>query len=105
MAVSITTLISNKLTTGAGASFAPRAAKRTFQAVGSTSAGSGAAAVRVDASNDGGTTWIPVGTISLTLGTSATTDGFASDAPWALIRGYVVSISGTDASVSLYMGG
>ena len=77
--------------------------QRVFQAVGTTSSGSGAATVVVQVSCDE-TNWITLGTISLTLGTSATSDGFASDAPWPFVRGNCTAISGTGASVTLYMG-
>lgn len=81
----------------------PRDAKRTFQATGQTSAGVGAVAVDIEASNDG-TNFLLIATISLTLGTVTTTDGFASDAPWKVIRARVTSISGTDAAVTVWMG-
>jgi hypothetical protein len=77
--------------------------KRTFQAVGRTTAGAGAVEVRVHASNDG-INFIEIGTITLVLSTSEATDGFASDAPWRYIRGRVESISGTGATVDLHMG-
>lgn len=75
----------------------------TFQAFGTTTAGSGAATVVIQVSNDGAN-WIDLGTITLTLGTSATTDGFAALAAWAFVRANVTAISGTGASVSVYMG-
>ena len=77
--------------------------KRVFQAVGTTSAGSGAATVLVQVSLDE-LNWVTLGTITLTLGTSATSDGFATDAPWLFIRGNCTAISGTGASVTLYAG-
>jgi hypothetical protein len=76
---------------------------RTFQASGQTSAGAGAARVDVEVSNDN-TNWILMGSITLTLGTTTTTDGFSSLASWTYTRGKVYSITGTGASVSLYMG-
>ena len=81
------------------------APKRVFQAYGSTSAGAGASVIEIYGSLFGTTgTWVLLGTITLTLGTAVTTDGFASDAPWPYIATKVVSISGTDASVSASMG-
>lgn len=77
--------------------------KMTFQAKGSTSASTGAASIAVQVSNDG-TNWLTLGTISLSLSTTETSDGFSSDAPWAFVRGNVLSISGTGAAVSLLMG-
>ena len=77
--------------------------KRTFQASGTTSSGSGAATILIEVSNDE-TNWLTLGTITLTLGTSSTTDGFTSDAPWAFVRARVSAISGTDAAVTAYIG-
>lgn len=77
--------------------------KNAFQAFGSTSSGSGAATVVVQGSNDA-SNWVTMGTITLTLGTTATSDGFASDASWAVVCGYVSAISGTGASVTLNVG-
>jgi hypothetical protein len=77
--------------------------KRVFQAVGTTSSGAGSATILVQGSLDD-TNWITLGTISLTLGTAATSDGFATDAPWLYIRGNCTAISGTGASVTLYAG-
>lgn len=76
---------------------------KTFQASGKTSTSTGATAVVVEVSNDNAN-WITMGTISLTLGTTTTTDGFVSSANWTYVRGRVSSISGTGATVSLFMG-
>ena len=96
-------LLTDVLVTGAGAGKRRPRASSTFQAVGSVSASTGAATIVVEVSNDG-VNWLTLGTIPLTLGTSATADGFASDAPWVFVRGNVTAISGTDAAVSLLMG-
>lgn len=77
---------------------------RSFQAVGSTSASTGAATVLVQVSNDG-TNYITLGTITLTLGTSATSDGLAVANSWEYYRANVTAISGTGASVTVYMKG
>ena len=102
------TLINNVTTTGAGTSqhivsSQIDQANKTFQAIGKTTSGSGAVAVAVEVSNDN-TNWIVMGTISLTLGTTLATDGFVSIASWSYVRGNVTSISGTGATVSLFMG-
>lgn len=76
---------------------------RTFQSVGATSAGAGAAVVQVEASNDGDN-WINLGTINHTLSTTNDTGGFASDAAWRYVRARVESISGTGASVTVWLG-
>jgi hypothetical protein len=103
MAIRTQKLLDAVLVTGAGGARAPRRADRTFQASGFTSAGAGAVDVKIQASNDK-TNWVEIGSISLVLGVAVVSDGFASDAPWAFIRGNVDSISGTDAQVTLWMG-
>lgn len=90
-------------TTATGSVFHPWGPKRSYQALGTTSAGSGAAAIQIQVSDDC-TNYIVAGTISLTLGTTATTDGFVTDANWACVRAKVASISGTGASVDVWLG-
>lgn len=106
----IHTLLASATTTGAGEEFQPDlnvyhrpGAKRTFQATGSVASSTGSASVAVQVSNDG-TNWLTLGTITLSLTTSQSSDGFSSDAPWEYVRGNVTSISGTGAAVSLLMG-
>lgn len=96
-------LLSSVIATGAGSSVKPVGSNRTFQAHGTTSAGAGAATIVVQVSNND-SDWITLGTISLTLSTTSSSDGFASDAPWKYVRGNVTAISGTDATVSLILG-
>lgn len=79
-----------------------RNAARTVQVSGKTTSGTGAATVNIEVSNDGNN-WLNLGTITLTIGTTETSDGFAFDATWAYVRGNVTSISGTGASVSGYI--
>jgi|GEM_PF-4998767 len=90
-------------TTGAGPATMSGAPNTVFQCAGTTTSGSGAASVRVEVSTDK-SNWVTLGTISLTLGTTSTSDGFASSAVWPFVRGYVDSISGTAASITLTMG-
>jgi hypothetical protein len=102
------TLISAATATGAGSAVERTGSAATFQAYGSTSAGAGASAIAVQASNvatPGTNDWLTIGTITLVLGTTSTSDGFAIDAPWRHIRGNVLSISGTNAAVTLLMRG
>ena len=101
-------LINNATATGAGASQNIQTLRipqdnRTFQASGRISASTGAARVDVEVSNDNAN-WILMGSITLTLGTTTTTDGFVSSANWTWVRGNVFSISDTGATVSLLMG-
>jgi len=102
-AVHTETLLSDKTATGAGDAYSVPNSKRTFQADGTTSSGAGSATVKVQVSNDN-SNWIDLGTITLTLATTSSSDGFSSDAPWRYVRGNVTAISGTGASVNLYMG-
>lgn len=103
-------LLTNATTTISGGYISPRCVNRTFQAMGTTSSGSGSGVVVIEASNksapDTGTTvdWTTLGTITLTLGTTQTNDGFVSAASWRWIRARVSSISGTGASVNAHMG-
>jgi hypothetical protein len=104
----VTTLLSAAIATGAGPGFEPSNAIRTFSASGATTAGAGAATIKIQGSNvaspsvDGD--WVDLGTITLTLATTKSADGFVSLAPWRLIRANVTGISGTNASVDVLMG-
>lgn len=83
----------------------PEGPSRTFQVVGKTTAGAGAAEVDILGSNsDDVNEAVLLGTISLTLGTVPKGEGFASTAPWRLLWARVNSISGTGASVSALVG-
>lgn len=96
-------LLSDVIATGAGTAIPGQPATKTFHASGSTTAGTGAATVNVEGSM-GGTSWDVIGTIGLTLGTTATSGGFTSIDRYRLLRGNVTAISGTNAKVSLTMG-
>ena len=80
----------------------------TFQAI---VAGTGAisATVVIQVSNEESSAqnttsnWITLGTITL-AGTTSTTDGFTSIAPWRWVRAQVTAISGTSATVKVLMG-
>lgn len=103
-------LLTARTTTGSDELMSPRCDLRTFHATGTTSAGAGAATILIEGSDIAApvlTTnvdWVTLGTISLTLGTTKTGDGFASQAPWRWVRARVSAISGTNASVDAYMG-
>lgn len=96
-------LLSAVTATGAGSGLQLTGVIRSFHAKGSTSAGAGAATIKVQGSIDN-TTWVDLGTITLTLATTATADGFVSQAPWKYVRGNVTALSGTGAAVTLYAG-
>jgi hypothetical protein len=101
--ISSVKLLSAATATGAGESHSPWTNFRTFQAVGRTTAGAGGVDADVEGSNDG-INWIDLGTITLVLSTTDSTDGFASDAAWRYVRANVTSISGTGASVDVWLG-
>lgn len=103
-------LLTNATTTVTGGKYSPRCINRTFQAMGTTSSGSGSSAIVIEASNKdipvegSAVDWTTLGTITLTLGTTQTNDGFVSAASWRWIRARVSSISGTGATVNAYLG-
>jgi hypothetical protein len=104
-------LLNAATTTGAGTAWNPRDTSavatytyHSFQAVGNTSASTGAATVLIQVSNDG-TNFITLGTITLTLGTAATSDGFAVANTWEYYRANLSVVSGTNATVTVYMKG
>lgn len=99
----VTTLLSAVTATGAGASVRGHGGRATFQAVANGTSGAFSATVLVQVSNDD-TNWETLGTITLSgTATTAESDGFASDAPWAHVRGNVTALSGTGAYVTLNM--
>jgi hypothetical protein len=96
-------LLSDVAVTGAGTASASVSGTKTYCASGLTTAGAGSATVLVQGSNDQDA-WVTIGTITLTLGTTATADGFTSEDRFAFVRGNVSAISGTGAGVSLSAG-
>ncbi len=103
LAQSTADLLTRVTTTGAGAAISlPRAVDKTYQASGSTSAGTGTAVITVQCSNNGAS-WNTLGTTTLTLGTVTTSLGFSSQDRCAQVRGNVTSISGT-STVNLSVG-
>jgi hypothetical protein len=97
-------LLENATTVAAGTAKNGISGAKTYDVWGTTTAGSGAATVQIQGSANEGLTWNLLGTITLTLGTSATSDGFTSDDRYTLIRGNVTAISGTGAAVNAAMG-
>ena len=75
----------------------------SFQGV-VTGTGAVTATIVIDASNDGTYAVSTVlGTITLS-GTTSSSDGFTTDAPWKYVRARVTAISGTSATAQVYMG-
>ena len=101
-------LLNGATATGAGTAvnsvaFAGLDSNKTVQVSGKTTSAAGAATVAIEVSNNG-RVWLTLATVTLVLGTTETTDGFASDAPWCFVRANVTAISGTGASVTAEMG-
>ena len=106
MAIENIFLLENATAVAAGATHSPNFKSKTFQLSGSTTDGTGAAEVDVEISNSAIVgTWGKLGTITLVLGTTITSDSFPSDVAYAHYRGNVKSISGTGAKVTLSMRG
>lgn len=101
-------LLSQSIATGAGEIKRPRVIKKTFQARGKTTAGAGAATIIIEASdfdNPGTGDWVTLGTITLTLSATNSSDGFTSDGPWKYVRARISAISGTNAAIDAVVAG
>ena len=96
-------MMTDAIAPGAGESMSVGSDIKSFQAIGSTTAGAGAASVDIEVSNND-VNWIVMGTIALTLGTSESTDGFVGLSGWRYIRANLKSVSGTGAKVSVIVG-
>lgn len=102
--VGVTPLLEAATTTATGASHEVWHTNRTFECYGTTSSGAGAAAIAIEVRNDENADWKLLATVSLTLATSVSSDGFATTAAWRYVRARVASISGTGASVNANVG-
>jgi len=101
-------LLNAVIVTGASPHRTLNGTYHTFQSHGTTSAGAGAATIKIQVSNVSTPTedghWIEAGDVSLTLGTTRTASGFALNAAWRWVRANVTAISGTNATVSVLIG-
>lgn len=97
-------LLAAATATGAGAGKPSICDYKTYQAWGTTTAGSGAATILIQGSINGGTSWDTIATITLTLTTTASSDSFTSTDRYTLVRANCTAISGTGASVNAVMG-
>ncbi len=102
--LNVVQIITNAIATDTSAVIEPWSGRMTFQAHGQTSAGAGTATILIEASLDN-TNFITLGTLSLTLATTTSSDGIAIDAPWQFIRARITVITGTDATVNVFAGG
>lgn len=70
---------------------------------GKTTSGSGAATVVIEGSHDG-ITPVTLATVTLTLGTATTSDGFAGAVSWRYLRARLSAISGTGSEINATVG-
>lgn len=104
--VKVTAMHTAATTTATSEHFTPWGSRKTFHCTGTTTAGSGAATIVMEGSDvDSSVTanWVTLGTITLTLGTASTGDGFASESSWRFVRSRISAISGTNGSVNCYL--
>lgn len=101
---SVVVILNAATTTATGDTHEPWGDTTTFHASGTTASGSGSATILIEVSNNTSSAWITMGTITLTLGTTATADGLSKIVPWKFARARVSAISGTGASVTVTMG-
>jgi hypothetical protein len=97
-------LLSAVTATGAGAPLTLGSDNQAFQVMGAVTAGTGAATVVIEVTNDLNWPWITLGTLNLVLGTDAVADGVVMFAGWKHCRARVTAISGTGATVSAMVG-
>ncbi len=102
--VGVLPLIASATTTVSSAAAEPWHTNRTFEAYGTTGSGSGAATVVVEVRNSELSNWHTMATITLSLTTSVSGDGFASSAAWRYVRARISAVSGTGAAVSVNLG-
>lgn len=106
-AVDSRALLTEATTVAAGVAVSSFSGVKTYQATGKTTSGAGSATIVVEGSNNN-INWDTIGTITLTLSSTAAddsnSDSFASEDRYTLIRGNVTALSGTGASVNLSMG-
>lgn len=95
-------LLTAVITTGASNGHELWGTQAAFQASGLVSTSTGSATILIQGSNTNSDLYyMTIATISLTLGTTLTADGFAMNAPWKYVRAKVSAISGTDATVTV----
>lgn len=93
-------ILKDATTTVTGAWMFKDAPQASYQA---TVSGTGAvtATVVIEVSNDGvNAVTTPLGTITLS-GTTSSSDGFTTDAPWKYVRARISAVSGTGATVNV----
>lgn len=103
----IEVIVENQRATGNSPSFSLDSDQFSVQVVGATGSGSGEAVVEVrvtnvpDPQNDGD--WVLAGEITLTLGTTRTTDALGVIVPYRRVRVTCTTLTGTGAYFSAYV--
>lgn len=99
----VETIVNGVTSTGTQPYVRKPAPGTVFQVV-LTGTGAISATIYFEVSLDG-TNWVSPGMATVSLsGTNSVTDGFASNAPWRFVRVNINALSGTGASVTVYMG-
>jgi|GEM_PF-6018174 len=100
-------ILDDTITTATGDVHYPIGAYIGFQATGETSAAAGAATIVIEGHmiSDPSETkvWETIDTLALTLGTTTTSDSGNTQTPFLAVRARVSAISGTDATVRVYL--
>lgn len=99
----VMTLANNVTATGAQSPLKSISGGKTYQVTGATTAGAGSAVAAVQCGNNG-TNWDTLGTITLTLSTTSSSDSFVSIDRCMFVRVNLTTLTGTGASVSATMG-
>lgn len=94
-------LMTSRTATATGSTIEAPGPGATVQAV-VTGTGALTATVVVQVSNDGAA-WLTISTLSLS-GTTSATQGMALDAHWVYIRADLTVLTGTGATVNVWMG-
>jgi len=95
----VNVLLNAVTTTATGSALHLKGKSRVFQATLSNTTTPTATVVVEGSIDSDATTWVTLGTI--TLSGALDSDGFGSEAPWPYVRGRVTAISGTSAAVTL----
>lgn len=103
-------LLNAVVATGAGQVKIPWGYRRVFQVFGSVASGSGAATIKIQASNfpnadtDANARFEDVATFTLILGTVVVGDFVSLNESWKYVRANCTALSGTGAAVTALIG-
>jgi len=97
------TLLPATIATATGGTVRPHNRPMSFTAEGETSSGAGTATIIIEGKAESGTVWETIDTLSLTLGTTTTSDSGSTDVPWSNVRARLTTLTGTGATVRSYL--